>query len=74
MCECEKKAKPLTDLKHAVLRLVESCGGAELHWVGSPVGESIQGWYKSKTQARKAHAALPLLDDGSKIQLVLPAV
>lgn len=40
------------------LRLVVACGGAELHWVGASAGDSLQGWYKSKTQARKAHAAL----------------
>lgn len=54
------------------VRLVESCGGAELHWVGLPPGESLQGWYKSKTQARKAHAAMAPLKDGKKVELVLP--
>jgi hypothetical protein len=31
----------------------------------------LQGWYKSNTQARKAHAAMPLAKDGSKIRLIL---
>lgn len=64
---------PATITMHAPLelRLVEAHGGAELHWVGEPVGESLQGWYKSKTQARKAHGALPLNKDGSKIGLIL---
>lgn len=56
------------------LRLVESCGGAELHWDGWSAGNSLQGWYKSKTQARKAHAAMEPLKDGTKIALILPGV
>jgi hypothetical protein len=43
--------------KYGALKLVEAHGGAELHWAGWHAGESLQGWYKSKTQARKAHAA-----------------
>jgi hypothetical protein len=54
------------------LRLVESCGGAELHWNSRPAGESLQGWYKSKTQARKAHAALEI-STSTKITLLLSA-
>lgn len=54
------------------VRLVESCGGAALHWVGEARGESLQGWYKSKTQARKAYAAMPPLKDGTKLPLVMP--
>jgi hypothetical protein len=60
--------------KYGALKLVEAHGGAELHWAGWHAGESLQGWYKSKTQARKAHAALPLLKDGVKIVLVLPVL
>ena len=47
------------------------CGGTELHWRGCEPGASLQGWYKSNTQARKAHAAMPLAKDGSKIRLIL---
>lgn len=37
-----------------VLTLREHCGGAELHWRDRPSGESLQGWYRSKTKARAA--------------------
>lgn len=57
---------------HASLTLVDDfCGGVGLYWTNAPDGEGLQGWYKSKTQARKAHAAMPPLKTGEKIKLVL---
>lgn len=54
------------------VRLAEEFGGATLRWDGRPVGDNLQGWYPSKTKARRAHAEMLPLADGTKIQLILP--
>ncbi len=41
-----------------ILALIASCGGWDLHDVSKPAGESLQGWYPSKTKAHEARRVL----------------